>query len=216
MTNFKIYINIRYSFKSRSNRSNVVLSCSFKNPVWNQFKNIKISALPGTAGKIRCRSCSCYIELFIITISAVWKNKYILSATKCKLIYFLKMLWNGTYKLNHDTCNVVVTMLQRLGKYYKALKHLKVSKASYWRLTSKFSMTGLLCQVYVCMLKSFFMTSFFLTSLNVVCRHDAYTKCSAIYRCPMYYRAQFTLTSSLTDKFLLCQFFLWQVQLLKS
>ena len=48
-------------------------------------------------------------------------------------------------------------------------------------------------RVYV---QQFFMTSFSLTSLNVVCRHDDYTKCM-IHRWPTYYWVQYTLTSFL-------------------
>ena len=59
-------------------------------------------------------------------------------------------------------------------------------------MTSRF-MTSLLLpskRVYV---QQFFMTSFSLTSLNVVvCRHDAYTKC-IMYRWPTYYWAQFSI-----------------------
>ena len=58
----------------------------------------------------------------------------------------------------------------------------------------KFFTTSLLCQVYVC--RHNFLWHFFLASLSVVCRHDAYTRC-LIHRSPTYYWAQFTLTSFL-------------------
>ena len=45
-------------------------------------------------------------------------------------------------------------------------------------------MTSLLCQAYVCMQNNRFRTDFSLTNFNVVvCRHDAYAKCT-LHRWP--------------------------------
>ena len=55
----------------------------------------------------------------------------------------------------------------------------------------------------------FFITSFSLSSLNVVCRYDTYTKCEIHFD-------KFSLFTVQTDKFLLCHFFSVTMHLLKS